>query len=135
MKARNTSGSKFNLLEGNLAHIIAHEICHQLITEEIGYFRMRKTGNWKLEGFCEYTASKRRKTENDTYQFREFAADYFNGQFDELPAGRKLYLKSLLLTEYYLSYLDRSFTELVHNKVSEYNLLDEIRDRYYRNNL
>ena len=98
MKSRNNVGFKYSILEGNLSHIIAHEICHQLIAEQIGFLRMRKIDSWKLEGFCEYAASKRIKENDTSYRFSESVANYFNGRFDTISSGRRFYIESMIIT-------------------------------------
>lgn len=124
---RNTDGHKYSILEGNIAHIIAHEICHQLIANKIGYLKMRYVESWKLEGFCEYSASQRIKRKDNFYSYTAFAKDFFNGEYHEISYGRKFYIRSLLLTEYFIDQKRRSFNDLIDTKLSENELLEEIK--------
>jgi len=128
IKERNTDGHKYNILEGSLAHIIAHEISHQLIAKEIGYLKMRSVDSWKLEGFCEYLAADRLKKMDNSYSYTDFAKSFFKGGYNQIPPGRKFYIKSLLLTEYFIDYKRQGFSELIDTELSENELLDEIRE-------
>lgn len=127
MKSRNNVGFKYHVLEGNLSHIIAHEICHQLIAEQIGFLRMRKIDSWKLEGFCEYSASKRVKENDSSYRFSESVANYFNGRFDSISSGRRFYIESMMITEYYLDYGNNKFNDLVKDDINKGKILQEIK--------
>jgi len=135
MRSRNYAGFKYHILEGNLSHLLAHEICHQLIAEQIGFFRMRRIDSWKLEGFCEYSASKRMKTTDPSYRFSEFAANYFNGRFDDISTGRKFYIESMIMVEYYLDYKNKNFIDLVNDDISKEILLQEIIRKNQENSL
>lgn len=130
MKSRNDVGFKYHILEGNLSHLIAHEICHQLIAKRIGFLRMRRIDNWKLEGFCEYSASKRVKKKDASYRFSEFAADFFNGRFDNISSGRRFYIESMIITEYYLDYRNKNFNNLVNDDINKGILLHEIKSLF-----
>ena len=46
-----------SLLEGNLAHIIAHEITHADIQDYMGILAKRNFPRWKDEGYCEYIST------------------------------------------------------------------------------
>jgi hypothetical protein len=127
IKAQNSEGHRYSILEGNPAHILAHEICHQLIAKEIGFFRMRQKETWKLEGFCEYAASKRLREKDPSYSFAAFAEAYFSGRYDHIAPGRQFYIRSRLFTEYYLDHEDRSFEELMATSLTEDELLEELK--------
>ena len=47
---------RYSLVEGDLAHIVTHEIVHTLVEEELGRFAAKRLPRWKLEGYCEYAA-------------------------------------------------------------------------------
>jgi hypothetical protein len=127
IKAQNSEGHRYSILEGNPAHILAHEICHQLIAEEIGFFRMRRTEAWKLEGYCEYAASKRLREHDSTYSFTAFADAFLSGRYNHKPRGRQFYIRSRLLTEYFLDYEDHSFNELMATNLTEEELLEKVK--------
>ena len=129
MKSRNNSGFKYHIIEGDLSHLIAHEICHQLIAGRIGFIRMRNVDSWKLEGYCEYSASKHIKEIDVSYSFGDFVTDFFGGQFYNISTGRKFYIESLIITEYYLDYKNKSFIDLVNDNIDKEKLLQEIKRR------
>jgi hypothetical protein len=126
INSRNNAGFKYHILEGSLSHIIAHEICHQLIADRIGFFRMRRIESWKLEGFCEYSASKQMKINGTSYQFGEFVTNFFNGRFDNISTGRKFYIESMIMVEYYLDYKNKNFIDMINDDISKEILLQEI---------
>ena len=129
MKSRNNVGFKYHILEGSLSHIIAHEICHQLIADRIGFFRMRRIDSWKLEGFCEYSASKRVKQNDASYRFSELVANFLDGQFDNISQGRRFYIESMIIVEYYLENMSKNFSDLVENDIKKDILLQEIKSK------
>jgi hypothetical protein len=47
----------YAITEGNPAHTIVHELVHQYIVDEIGFWANRKTPPMKLEGLAEYGSS------------------------------------------------------------------------------
>jgi len=124
-QARNRSEFKHSILEGNISQIIAHEIVHQLIADKLGYFKMRATESWKLEGFCEYAASQRLKDGNNQYRFCEFAKDYFSGKYNGVVGGRQIYVTSLLAVEFLVQENDMSFADLMNTNQT----LDEVLSR------
>lgn len=56
---RSSSGGfpPYAITEGTPAHTIAHELMHQYMADETGYFGYRKINPMKLEGLAEYGAS------------------------------------------------------------------------------
>jgi len=117
---------KYSILEGNPAHIIAHEICHQLIADQIGYLTMLSTDRWKKEGYCEYMASIKIKAKDPKYDFFKMADTYFHGGFNMISKQRKFYIKSLLATEYYFNYKNHHNKNFFETELSAQSLLKEI---------
>jgi tellurite resistance-related uncharacterized protein len=48
---------RFSIWDGDVAHIAAHEIGHQLVVDRIGSGRWREMPHWKQEGLPEYIAN------------------------------------------------------------------------------
>jgi hypothetical protein len=48
---------RFSIWEGDLAHIAAHEIGHQYISDRIGRRTWQRLPHWKQEGIPEYVAN------------------------------------------------------------------------------
>lgn len=48
---------RYSIYDGDLSHLIAHEIAHQLLIDRIGRTRWRKLPFWKQEGIPEYIAN------------------------------------------------------------------------------
>ncbi len=44
-------------LEGSWSHAIAHEVAHQLMADELGFWRAREVPPWKAEGYADYSAA------------------------------------------------------------------------------
>lgn len=127
IKDNNKEEYRYSILEGNLAHIIAHEICHQLIADEIGYLKMRNVDNWKLEGFCEYSASIRLKEKDKEYDFTYFSSSFFKRRFKNISKGRAFYVKSLLMTEYLIEFKGFDFNQIVSTNLNETEIINQIK--------
>lgn len=127
IKKANSHGYQYNLLEGNPAHIITHEITHQLLSKELGFFKVRQIPTWKLEGYCEYAASLHPKRRDSSYQFKNELFKYFAGQYDHIPAGRQFYIRSQLLTEYYLDHQENSFDTFMADSLLEHDLWQSLK--------
>lgn len=54
---RNAEGPTHSRLEGSWSEAIAHEVAHQLMTDELGFRRMRGVPAWKAEGYADYSAA------------------------------------------------------------------------------
>jgi hypothetical protein len=53
-----TGGSpKYSIYDGELAHVIAHELAHQYLIDRIGRSTWRHLPHWKQEGIPEYIAN------------------------------------------------------------------------------
>ncbi len=126
-RLRNTDGHRYSILEGNESHIIAHEICHELIARKIGFFRMRKTERWKQEGYCEYATTLNLKNADPSYRFEDLAAAYFGGRFDRYEAGRQFYISSQLAVEYLLDRKNVTFEELMNREYVKSEILREVK--------
>ncbi len=50
-------GWQGTLLEGSLAHVVSHEIVHQLMAEAQGFIQSRQIARWKSEGYAEYISA------------------------------------------------------------------------------
>ncbi len=135
-KMREEGKNKFqhSILEGNPGHILAHEICHQLISEKIGFLKSRKTATWKLEGYCEYAASTLSKREDKNYRFSDEVRKFISGYYSGISPGRKYYIKSLLMTEYFLDIKGKSFDELMNEEISEDELFKEVQQTNSKEN-
>lgn len=125
--AQNIAGHRYSILEGSESHIIAHEICHELISRRIGFWNMRNTARWKQEGFCEYAASANLKKIDASYRFEDLASAFFAGDFDRYPPGRKFYVASGLAVEYFLDRKRQSFDDLFKTEAGMADLLEEIK--------
>lgn len=47
---------RYSAREGDIAHVIAHEIVHDLSQDAVGYLKYRRLPMWKREGYAEYGA-------------------------------------------------------------------------------
>lgn len=123
---RNTTGHQYSILEGSESHIVAHEICHGLITRRLGYWKMRRTESWKQEGFCEYAATVNLKKRDASYRFEDFASAYFAGEYQRYPPGKQFYIGSQLAAEYFLDHNNGTFEELMNTEIQRAEILAEI---------
>ena len=54
---RNTVHPAHSRLEGSWPAAIAHEVAHQLVVDELGFWKTRKIPVWKAEGYADYSAN------------------------------------------------------------------------------
>jgi len=126
---RNRYGKAFGygILEGNPAHVIAHEIVHEQMGKHLGYFVDRNLAPWKREGYCEYIATKSTRVSDQHYQLDEAARRFFNGRYDDISPGRQLYISSRLLTEFLLDEKKLSPAEFFQLETASEQLLVDLR--------
>lgn len=53
----NQAGVVYSTLSGDIGHSIAHEVMHDYMVSQGGFFTSRELPRWKAEGYAEYAAS------------------------------------------------------------------------------
>ncbi len=126
MQERSDGRFSYNLLEGNIIHIISHEIIHQLLKEELGFLKVRSLPQWKQEGFCEYWASRWAKQRDPSYTLKSRVDQYNSGFYDQAGSVRKDYIEAHLLTEYYFTELEGSIQEFFQDDIQKSELRKQL---------
>lgn len=112
---------KYAVREGSLAHIIAHEVMHQYVMNELGFNDGRKLPLWKSEGYPEYGANiaamnadsltslkKRIKVLHDDSQWPL-------GEYTSAGVN----FRAELMVEYLSEIENYRFADIVHDSLSE----------------
>ncbi len=113
MAERYGSRFRYSLVEGDLAHVVTHEIVHTLVEEELGTFAAKRLPHWKLEGYCEYAAVQE-AVRQDTLDSLASRHSRFKA-LEQIGPGpiRLSYVRSQLLVEYLLTVEGWSFQRLM----------------------
>ena len=105
------------LLEGNLAHIITHEILHTFITNKQGFWTSRNLPSWKKEGYCEYGAGHPKwNLLERTHQFKSLRPS-------SIPPIRMHYLQSRLLIQYLIEIERKDFAAIMDDTTDEQQVI------------
>jgi hypothetical protein len=125
---RGRSGDRYRhaLIEGNLAHIIAHEIMHSCLAEKLGYRRAHALPAWKQEGYAEYGATIKAIKADTTYDFHARAAKIFDTSFLANMPLRRSYYEAQVLVEYSLEIKRMDFSELIDARVTKAEALKNL---------
>lgn len=119
MKERYGSRFRYSLVEGDLAHIVTHEIVHTFVEEELGRFAAKRLPRWKLEGYCEYAGvlDAVRRNELDSLESRYTRYE----SLERLGPGptRLGYVRGQLLVEYLMTVEGWSFDRLMSDQTVE----------------
>ena len=115
---------RFSIWDGELAHIAAHEIGHQYISDRIGSRRWRALPHWKQEGLPEYIANigeLRAEPSLDLVSRIEILKD--DSRWTATPAGRRpgwdrLHYEAGLLVEFLLEVEQLSLEQLLSDPVT-----------------
>jgi hypothetical protein len=124
-------GAPYGMREGNLAHVIAHEVVHDLSQNEIGFNEYRRLPLWKREGYAEYGAiagAVRREGGPDLRGRIGVLLDdsYWGGGRD--PA--RVYYEAELLVEYLIEVEGRTFAQVMSEDVTFDETYGDMMDWY-----
>ena len=124
-------GAPYNMREGDLAHVIAHEVAHDLSQNEIGFFKYLKLPLWKREGYAEYGAVTGAIREEGGPGLRERIGvllddSYWGGRKD--PA--RVYYEGELLVEYLIEVEGRTFSQVMSRDVTFDTTYGDMMDWY-----
>jgi hypothetical protein len=123
-------------LTGETAHIIAHEIVHDLTQETVGWNNYRKWPRWKSEGYAEYGAvNYNLRSEDNPKSLLDRAAIYFENNVFNAPQHSKFYYKSQLMVEYLLEIENYTFEMFRDEKLTEQIAFKKLSDWYFQKRL
>jgi len=116
---------RFSIWDGDLAHVAAHEIGHQVVADRIGSRRWRALPHWKQEGLPEYIANigpiRAEPTMSLAARIRILNDD---ARWTAQPPGRRpgwdrVHYEAGLLVEFLLDVQGLSLEELVSDRVTQ----------------
>ena len=122
---------KYGIWEGDAAHIIAHEIAHQYMIDQIGLGRWKNLPHWKQEGFPEYTANiepLRRDSTASLIQRVGFLND--NGMWPRNMRWVRIHYEAGILFEYLMDIKGYTLDDILADSVSREKSLAEISEWY-----
>ncbi len=122
------------LIEGNLAHIIAHEIMHSCLTEKLGYRRAHALPMWKQEGYAEYGATIQAIKADTTYDFHARVAKVLDTSFLADMPLRRSYYEAQVLVEYLMEIEKMSFIELIEERFTKEEALRNLKSWFAEQN-
>lgn len=109
----------------SLESVITHEMTHQLIESEFGFWETRFMPEWKEEGYCEYISGA------SSFDIREGFRLFSAGQSVPSPSYR--YFKYRLYVTYLIRNKGLSFHQIVSRSIGTEELENEIRDHVRSN--
>lgn len=104
---------KHTVVEGNLAHIIAHEITHGDIQDQVGMMNVRSIPQWKDEGFAEYAATIYAVRNDHSAELKARIRRAMQPDFLQGYSTQRLYIHSQILVEYLMEEEQLTFDELM----------------------
>lgn len=134
MRERYGPRFRYSLVEGDLAHVVTHEIVHTLVEEELGRFAAKRLPHWKLEGYCEYAAVQVPVRHDELDSLESRYSRYKT--LERLGPGptRLGYVRGQLLVEYLMSVEGWSFNRLMSDQTkkeeAQRQLLDFLTKRH-----
>ena len=130
IRARYGPAYTHTVLEGSIAHVMAHEIMHTLITNKLGYRHSRKLPTWKQEGYAEYGASKQTLTSNLSSSLLQQTHRFFTLDRRMISSMRLHYLRSKLLIQYLIEIEGKSFDTIMMGSIEEEPVTDDLEHWY-----
>jgi hypothetical protein len=110
----------YGMREGNLAHVIAHEIVHQVTEAELGFSAYYRLPGWKSEGYAEY-GSKIQVTRNDPDATLAHRIEYLESDpsWAHHPNFVRDVYRGHLMVEYLAEVRGRNFADIMKEEVTE----------------
>lgn len=118
---RNPEGPAHSRLEGSWSEAIAHEVAHQLMTDELGSRRMRGVPAWKAEGYADYSASLATWSRDRESDLRDRVALLLDDEAWQGPLARidRRHFRWQLEVEYLCSVHGLDFSRLLAPEVTD----------------
>jgi hypothetical protein len=108
----------YGIRDGDMAHVLAHEITHQYIKDEIGYIKNYRLAPWKREGYAEYGANIGMIREDSTASLKNRIEAYLNNRYWENPGSiERDYYKSELMVEFLSEIKGYNLTDIMDDSV------------------
>lgn len=117
----------------NLAQTIIHETVHSLQESKLGFWRVMKIPEWKMEGYAFYIA----KTDlilNNGHLSNKYVRDNIEDLIKH-PSSSKHYWMDAVMTGYLLNERHLNFEQFMADDVKEDSTAKEIVDWYFNNSV
>lgn len=109
----------YGMREGDIAHVIAHEVIHDLSQNEIGFIMYYRLPVWKREGYAEYGAVASKIREDEGPGLRQRIPVLLNdGNWGGGRDPAREYYESELLVEYLIEIEGRTFEEIMSAEIT-----------------
>lgn len=118
------------LYTGDPAHIIAHELTHAVMTEQLGFITSWQLPEWKSEGYAEYGASRHSQQNTPSSTLADRAGQYLEGYYDRLSPRQQSYIRSGLLIEYLIEVKGWNFHTLMNEAIDPDTVLSNMEEWY-----
>lgn len=125
---------RYGIRDGDLSHVLAHELTHQYIEDEIGFIRTNRLPLWKLEGYTEYGAHIGFIREDSTATLENRIDGLLEIRYWNDPDGyaRNVY-KGELMVEYLSEIKGYSLSEIMDDSVTYEDTYDKLMEWYEDN--
>jgi len=125
---------RYGIRDGDMSHVLAHELTHQYIEDEIGFIRTNRLPQWKLEGYSEYGAHIGFIREDSTATLENRIDGLLENRYWNDPNGyaRNVY-KGELMVEYLSEIKGYSLADIIHDSVTYENTYNQMLE-WYENN-
>jgi hypothetical protein len=119
-RAANSNGwIRHSRFEGNYAEVIAHEIAHFNVVDELGYRAAMRMPVWKGEGYAEYQANLGTTRTDPSYDFMARIALLHDGMFWGGNSQARSLFEWHLLVEYLAEVEGHALTDLIDESLTE----------------
>ncbi len=119
MAEQNNAGIRNSRFEGNYAEVIAHEIAHFNLVDELGYRAAMRVPFWKAEGYAEYQANIAAVRTDPEYDFLDRIALLRDSRFWAGNESARCLFEWHLLVEYLIDVEEYDLYGLIDEVVTE----------------
>lgn len=125
---------RYGIRDGDMSHVLAHEIIHQYIEDETGFIKAYKLPPWKREGYAEYGAHIGIIKEDSTASLENRIGGLLENRYWNNPYNyaRSVY-KGELMVEYLSEIREYSLSEIMDDSVTYENSYDAMVQWYEDN--
>ncbi len=117
---------KYHSREGNLSHVIAHELMHQYIADWGTTSRFKKIPTWKLEGYCEFGANYVRAKMDCVSLENRLRVYYDDTEWNITSETHRGHYLWGIMVEYLSTRKEMSFDQIMKDEITFHRVYDEM---------